>query len=171
MPARVHLPTVGAVGRLSIFGDSISRYPCWLALAGIPPLTGVSSSAPDMYDWTLGNVWSMTTCEVLRCETPAASIFVLFEEPLLEAAVCPEHNTRLVAGDQWMLDADSGILMDSDIPPTVVEYTLSGLLSGQDGVSLNLELTTPNGPRSQTVWLSTEDADGLGDLLTTRLIR
>lgn len=113
----------------------------------------------------------MNPCNVLRCQNPPASVFVLFEEPLLEAAVCAEHNRRLVAGEQWMLDADSGVLMGSDIPPTVVDYSLSGLLSGEKGVSLNLELTTPNGPRSQTVWLSSEDADGLGDLLVNRLIR
>jgi hypothetical protein len=121
--------------------------------------------------FTFGNVESMNTCDVLRCQHPASGTFVLLDEPLLEAAVCPEHNTRLTAGDQWMLDPDSGVLMDSDIPPTVVEYTLSGLLSGEKGVSLNLELNTPNGPRSQTLWLSTEDADRLGDLLTNRLIR
>jgi hypothetical protein len=44
MPARVRLPTVGAVGTLFLFERFASRYPCWLALAGIPLLTGVSSS-------------------------------------------------------------------------------------------------------------------------------
>jgi hypothetical protein len=60
MPARVRLPTVGAVGRLSIFGESISRYPCWLALAGISLLTGVSLSSPQIMGFPLGNVASMT---------------------------------------------------------------------------------------------------------------
>jgi hypothetical protein len=113
----------------------------------------------------------MSECDVLRCQGPRDKVFVLLEEPLLEAAVCTEHHTRLAAGDQWMLDHESGVLMDTDIPPTVTDYTLSGLLSGEKGVSLNLELNTPSGPRSQTLWLSSEDADGLGELLTTRLIR
>jgi hypothetical protein len=66
MPARVRLPTVGAVDTLSIFGDSISRYPCWLALAGIPPLTGVSLSSPRMYGLTFGNVANMTTPSTVK---------------------------------------------------------------------------------------------------------
>jgi hypothetical protein len=142
-----------------------------LALAGIPPLTGVSLSSRTFGGVAFGNVESMTTCDVLRCQGPRDNVFVLLEEPLLEAAVCTEHYTRLTAGEQWMLDHASGVLMDTDIPPTVTEYTLSGLLSGEKGVSLNLELTTPGGPRSQTLWLSSEDADGLGELLTNRIVR
>lgn len=113
----------------------------------------------------------MNTCAVLRCQDPSTNTFVLQKEPLREVAVCARHLARLQAGEQWMLDADSGVLMDSDVPPTVVDYHLSSLLGSQRGVSLNLELSTPEGPRSQTVWLSSENADGLGDLLTNRLIR
>jgi hypothetical protein len=171
MPARVRLPTVGAIGRLSIFERFASRYPCWLALAGIPPLTGVSLSIPQLPDHPFGTFESMNTCKVLRCQNQPAAIFVLLEQPLLQAAVCPEHNTRLVNGENWMLDAESGVLMGSDIPPTVVEYTLSSLLTGEQGVMLNLELQTQAGPRSQALWLSTKDADQLGDLLTNRILR
>jgi hypothetical protein len=56
LPARVRLPSVGAVGRLFLFERFASRYPCWLALAGIPPLTGVSSSNQISTPGTLGNV-------------------------------------------------------------------------------------------------------------------
>lgn len=70
-----------------------------------------------------------------------------------------------------MLDAESGVLMGSDVPPKVLEYTLSSLLTGEQGVTLNLELQTHEGPRSQSLWLSTEDADKLGDLLTNRILR
>lgn len=113
----------------------------------------------------------MSTCQVLRCQQPAAEIFTLLKDPLLEDGVCSGHKARLEGGAKWMFDADSGILMDLDLPHTVTEATLSGLLSGESGVSLNLELDTPDGPRSMTLWLSNENADDLGRLLVTRLIR
>jgi hypothetical protein len=111
----------------------------------------------------------MTTCDVLRCQGPRDKVFVLLDEPLLEAAVCQTHHERLIAGDRWMMGDGEKILMNADLPPKVVEYVLGDQPGSDKGVSLKLELETPTGPRSQTLWLSTDNADKLGTLLSTRI--
>lgn len=113
----------------------------------------------------------MSTCHVLRCQRPAASVFTLLQDPLLEQTVCVEHKAELESGAPWMLDADSGILMGSDFPPKLVDFDISGLLSGEGGICLNMDLETPGGPKAQSIWISSAEADRLGAFLTNRVVR
>jgi hypothetical protein len=138
MPARVRLPTVGAVGRLSIFGESISRYPCWLALAGISLLTGVSLFSPDIPGFPFANVGSMTTCQVLRCQHPGSTVITGGEylNDIHEAFICAEHRAEIDAGARWDIQ-DSRVLLGQDMPPAFAGWEVRDSV-GTEGLRVTL---------------------------------
>lgn len=152
MPARVRLPTVGAVDTLSVFNGFDSRYPCWLALAGIPLLTGVSWTTRHISGWTLANVESMTPCSVLRCPRPEAGAY-LIRGSNMEPPVCAEHLESLESGARWKLTVGEGVpdehgkqplqltlLMEDDLPPELLAWDGSWSIGDQQGLDVTLQI-------------------------------
>jgi hypothetical protein len=159
---RVFYSTVGAVDSLSLFDRTISRYPCWLALAGIPPLTGVSLSSPAYTGFPFGTVGSMTTCQVLRCQEQGTAVYAVFDEPLLEALVCARHKEKMDAGEPWSIPDDPGVIhMGTDIAPKLVTWTATDQAGSPSGFTLNMELDADGQPRSQSIWVSETEAQEL----------
>jgi hypothetical protein len=68
-----------------------------------------------------GNVSEMA-CEVLRCGNPADSVLIVSPPgtPLMEAAVCQEHQSQIDQGDRWLYRYEeasgSRLLMGRDLP-------------------------------------------------------
>lgn len=172
LPARVRLPSVGAVGRLFLFERFASRYPCWLALAGIPPLTGVSLSSPAYAGFPFGTVGSMTTCSVLRC--PQTPLGTFAPRQGFEMAVCAKHNSELENGARWHLTAGQAapgedgkpdmlvtLLMDDDLPPELTGWDGDWSITDQPGMNVRLVL----GQQEVTFWASELAAKRLSSFL------
>lgn len=107
----------------------------------------------------------MTVCTVQRCDQDAAGVFTTNEKILMETAVCGSHLKRLEAGEPWGYKGTSNeLLMDSDLPPVVVNYQLDEGV----GPGLTLTLATEGNPEGQTFWLSREVAQQLGTFLPNR---
>lgn len=166
MPARVRLPTVGAIGRLSIFERFASRYPCWLALAGIPPLTGVSLSSLDMRGLTFGNVGSMTTCQVLRCPSPGATVITGGHNlgRINEAFICEEHKAAIDAGAHWDRQ-ETQVLIGQDVAPTLAKVSVRDS-EGTQGFTLTLETEDQANPFS--VFVTPENVKYLSMIFSSR---
>lgn len=105
----------------------------------------------------------MTVCSVQRCDQDASEVFTTHEKIRMEAAVCGGHMQRLEAGEPWIYKTDmSGLLMDSDMPPVVVNYQLDKGV----GPGVTLTLTTEGNSSNQAYWLSRDNAKQLGAFLT-----
>ena len=78
-----------------------------------------------MYGWTLGNVWSMTTCSVLHCQEDGTAVLQSPKMDAFEALVCPNHKAEADNGAPWLTEKDSRkLLMGNDVPPGLGEWTL-----------------------------------------------
>ena len=115
-----------------------------MALAGIPPLTGVSLASTTGAAEPLDTVMSMTTCAVLSC-SETASAEIENEKSGSEFLVCPDHKTAVENGHPWWPDRDShtGILMGRDMPaPGLAKWSV--LETEAPGLILTIETDRPD---------------------------
>jgi hypothetical protein len=108
----------------------------------------------------------LTVCTVQRCDQDVAGIFTTNEKILMETAVCGDHLQRLEAGEPWAYKGMSNeLLMDSDLPPVIVNFKLDEGV----GPGVTLTLSTEGNPTEQAYWLSKKHAQQLGSFLTGNL--
>jgi len=110
-----------------------------LALPGDFPLTGVSLASPRIWGWTLDSVEIMTTCRVLRCQTPGSDVVTGGHHlnQVHESYVCAEHKQQIDSGENWDVQ-DTHVLMGRDLPPTITGWSLTDS-RGTQGFVLSLK--------------------------------
>lgn len=128
----------------------------------------------------MGNVGSMTTCSVLRCQTPGSIEPGLTPEDRRSpnTPVCADHRERIKNGEPWMMDADLGIPTEDGIPVTPGRSIVMGADfpsrltsrislyphndgSWEKGYILELQLQTAGTVPAEKFWLSQEALDSL----------
>lgn len=114
----------------------------------------------------MANVESMTTCAVLRCQTPGSAVVTGGQHlnDVHEAYLCAEHNEKIAAGDHW--DVKDGIvLMGQDIPPALTGWSSSDS-RGTRGLTLSLKTAGHDKPFD--VFLTPADVKMLSLLFSSR---
>lgn len=115
---------------------------------------------------TLGNVTSMMTCSVLRCQNPGSAVVgggQYLNRPT-QAVVCADHHEQIEAGAPWDVQ-DGLVLMDQDFAPLLKKWATRSSVGAQ-GFTLSLE--TSNSSKPFDVFISPEQAKLLHMLLRTR---
>lgn len=75
--------------------------------------------------------------------------------------MCSAHKEKLNAGEPWTFPAPGLIYMGSDIAPKLVTWTATDQAGSERGFTLNMELDAAGQPRSQSIWISNEEAKEL----------
>ncbi|MEQ4564383.1 hypothetical protein ABHM97_00225 [Paenarthrobacter sp. CAP02] len=105
----------------------------------------------------------MAVCSVLRCEQETAGRFTTNEKVFMETAVCGDHLQKLKSGEPWKYQSTSHeLLMDSDMPPVIVNFSLDEGV----GPGVTLSLATDGNEKPHTFWISREHAKQLGSFLS-----
>ena len=114
----------------------------------------------------MANVESMTTCAVLRCQTPGSAVVTGGQHlnDVHEAYICAEHSEKIATGDHW--DVKDGIvLMGQDIPPALTGWSSSDS-RGTRGLTLSLKTAGHDKPFD--VFLTPADVKMLSLLFSSR---
>jgi hypothetical protein len=109
----------------------------------------------------------MTTCAVLRCQTPGSAVVTggQYLNQIHEAYICAEHNEKIGAGERWDIQ-EGHVLMDQDMPPAL-EKCSSRSSVGTQGFTLTLE-TSDHQTKPFDLFITPEQAKHLYMLLKTR---
>jgi hypothetical protein len=85
----------------------------------------------------------MTTCAVLRCQTPGSVVVTggQYLNDIHEAYICAEHNEKINAGEHWDMK-DGLVLMGQDMPPALIGWVHSDSL-GTRGFTVSLTTSDP----------------------------
>lgn len=112
----------------------------------------------------------MTTCSVLRCGENGTAAFLLSppDQAIIETIVCASHKAALDDGADWNWDPDGDLLlMGADAHPRLSEWGTEEGIDAWRGQTLCLDLRRDGVTVDIVrVWISSEDAIGLGEWLT-----
>jgi hypothetical protein len=120
-----------------------------------------------------GNVSEMA-CEVLRCGNPADSVLIVSPPgtPLMEAAVCQEHQSQIDQGDRWLYRYEeasgSRLLMGRDLPLRAVHVKVKSGFTCPGGMTRLFAVVLEDhegSPRDVEFELPPEIADGIWRVL------
>jgi hypothetical protein len=114
----------------------------------------------------LGNVASMTTCAVLRCQTPGSIVITggQYLNDVHEAYICAVHNEKIGAGALWDIQ-DGAVLLDQDMPARAETWSIRDGV-GTEGFTLTLQIAGQLKPFE--VFLTPADVTTLSTLLSSR---
>lgn len=109
----------------------------------------------------------MTTCAVLRCQTPGSTVVTggQHANDIHEAYICADHNGKIEAGEHWDVK-DGQVLMGQDIPATLTGWKHSDS-RGTRGFVLSLKTSDPEA-KPFDVFITPEMAKHLHMLTKTR---
>jgi hypothetical protein len=86
----------------------------------------------------------MTTCAVLRCQTPGSTVVTGGQHlnQIHESYVCAEHYEKIQAGDLWDVHDHGQVVMGQDMPPLLTGWKHSDS-RGTRGFVLSLKTSDP----------------------------
>lgn len=87
---------------------------------------------------------SMTTCSVLRCQTPGSTVVTGGQHlnQRHEALICAEHKQQIDQGALWDMHDYGQVVMGHDMPPLLTGWKLSDS-RGTRGFKLSLKTDDP----------------------------
>jgi hypothetical protein len=98
----------------------------------------------------------MGLCRVLNCDQEASDEFEM--QPFMAVAVCTDHLSRLLAGDDWFHEGPAApLLMTENLPPKVIRVHTTSGMSANGGVLVVLEIL-PHGKQSERLELLVDEA-------------
>jgi hypothetical protein len=120
-----------------------------------------------MYGWAFGNVGTMTTCAVLRCQNSGSTIVTGGQHlnDVHESYICAEHYEKINTGEHWDVK-DGHVLMGQDMPPTATGWSSSDS-RGTRGFVLSLKMSDPEA-KPFDVFITPDFAKHLHMLTETR---
>lgn len=108
----------------------------------------------------------MTTCQVLRCQNPGATVITGGHNlgRINEAFICDEHKAAVDAGAHWDRQ-DTKVLIGQDMAPTLTKFSVRDS-EGTQGFTLTLETEDQAAPFS--VFVTPENVKYLSMIFSSR---